>query len=113
MAIVWADVTNVAPGLTTAVISVGMQTAILDRVNNHEVDDAAWGEYADIGRAYLAAHLASIRNNTGMITSETLGPMSRSYANLSQLNSYLALSVFGVEYLRLLRLAVGPAAFVV
>lgn len=109
MAITWADVVAVAPPMSSA--ATATQTAILAIVAI-QVDDDAWGEYADIGRCYLAAHLASIRNNTGLVTAETLGPMSRSYGMPGSLtNTFLSTSVYGVEYLRLLRLAVGPAVF--
>jgi len=105
--ITWQDVVNIAPALTASAIPTGMQAALLTRVQT-EVDDDAWGEYADFGRAYLAAHLATIRFNTGAITSESVGPLSRSYAMLPITQSLLATTMFGMEYLRLLRLAVGP-----
>lgn len=109
MAVSWTDVVAIAPELST--VPTASQTKFLD-IATRQVDTDAWGDFADDGITYLAAHLASIRSNSGLVTSETLGPMSRGYANPPGIMGSLALSTYGAEYVRLLRLAVGPAAFV-
>lgn len=88
-----------------------MQQAILARVGR-EVDPDAWGEFANDGMAWLAAHLGAIRTNTGAVTSEGVGPLSRGYAALPLSAGMLSTSVYGVEYLRLLRIAVGVPGLV-
>lgn len=109
MAITWSDVTAIAPELST--VPVATQTAILAIVQR-QVDDDAWGEFADDGRRYLAAHLASIRGNEGLVTSESLGAMSRSYALPPGILGSLALSTYGAEYKRLTDLACAVPAIV-
>lgn len=109
--IAWTDVVNIAPELGGTVVAPGTQTAILAIVQR-QVDDDAWGEFADDGRAYLAAHLASIRGDEGLVTSESLGAMSRSYAIPPGILGSLALSTYGAEYARLQKIAVAFAAFV-
>lgn len=102
--IAWSDVTAIAPNLS--VVPVATQNAIL-LVVDRQVDSDAWGVYAADGQAYLAAHLAYIRDDEGLVTSETLGQMSRSYAMPPGIKGSLALSTFGAEYLRLMYLANG------
>jgi hypothetical protein len=110
--IVWQDVINIAPYLTEVTAApTGTQQAILASVLI-QVDDTAWGEFADLGRAYLAAHMAALGRGRGYVTAESVGPFSRSYGALPVTARYLSLSVFGVEYLRLLKIAMAPAALV-
>lgn len=109
MAITWADVTAIAPNLT--VVPAAVQNAILAAVDR-QVDGDAWGIYANDGMAYLAAHLASIRNGTGLVTTETLGAMSRSYSLPPGIRGSLALSAYGAEYQRLMELAIGFSGIV-
>ncbi len=114
MAITWADVLLIASELSTT--ATATQNAILEDVDR-EVDDGAWGEFANKGKKYLAAHLATITAQSGAggagpITSETLGPMSRSYASAADTGNSLTSTRYGMEYLRILRIAVGPCALV-
>lgn len=109
MAITWGDVSAVAPELAN--VSVATQTKILAVVGRC-IDPDAWGEFADDGATYLAAHLASIRGNAGLLSSESLGPMSRSYVNPPGLEGTLALSTYGAQYKWFQRLACGPGAMV-
>ena len=100
---------DIAPGLTG--VASGTQAAVLGIVDR-QVDLDAWGEFADDGKRYLAAHLATIRTNRGVTASETLGPMSRSYYTPQGIMGSLSLSMYGAEYERLLRIALGLAAIV-
>jgi hypothetical protein len=109
--ITWQDVVNIAPEFDSSIVPAGTQAAILAIVAN-QIDDTAWGEFADQGRAYLAAHLSAIRGDEGLVTQESLGAMSRSYALPPGIIGSLALSTFGAEYLRLLRIAAGITVFV-
>lgn len=113
MSIAWGDVTAVASELSS--LAAASQTYILDLVNNRMVDDDAWGEYADDGRAYLAAHLGTIANGggsgSGAVTSETIGPLSRSYATPSD-DGDLATTKYGRFYMTLMRMAIALPALV-
>lgn len=109
MAITWGDVAAVAPELAN--IGVATQTKILAIVGRC-IDPVAWGEFADDGATYLAAHLASIRGNQGLLNAESLGPMSRSYSVPPGLQGTLALSTYGAQFQWFQRIAVGPGAMV-
>jgi hypothetical protein len=77
----WDDVTATAPELST--VPVEMQAAVLTAVAELVSDDAVWGSKLDVGRAYLAAHLATVarrRGGAGPLQSETVGPVTRSFA---------------------------------
>ena len=113
MSITWADVEALDDSLATTPAST--QTLIL-AITSRQIDVDAWGEFADDGQLFLAAHLGRLYASgagAGPIQSETLGPMSRSYANLSQTSGELSTTKWGLEYMRLLRIAVGPGALVV
>lgn len=110
MAITWSDVVGIAPELVN--VELATQTAIL-AVVGRQIDPDAWQVWADDGAKYLAAHLASIRGNEGLVTSETLGQMARSYALPPGIMGSLALSTYGAEYYRLMQIAVGIPAIVV
>lgn len=111
MAVAWSDVVLIAPNLST--ISTAAQTFYLAE-SLRQIDADVWGEFATVGQIYLAAHMATLGQGSGSgpVTSETLGAMSRSYAVPMWLQSSLALTRFGAEYERLLRLAVAVPAFV-
>lgn len=105
MSIVWADVEAIAPELTTAAVPVATQTVLLAIVDL-QIDDDAWLDFADVGRRYLAAHLGSLYANGGSaggyVTSESLGPMSRSYGLPAGVEGALATTKYGIEYQRLI-----------
>lgn len=115
MSITWAaDVVPLAA--TFATVPTATQTLIL-AVVNRQIDDTVWGVFADDGRRYLAAHLGALYllgpTTAGPVTSETLGAMSRSYASLVALiDPTLASTRYGVEYYRLMRIAVAVPAMV-
>lgn len=99
MAITWADVEAVAPELAT--VALATQTAILAQVNS-ELSTSVWGTKIEIGRAWLAAHLgtlAGIEEGGGVVQSETVGAVSRTYAVSSGDYSSTA---YGNEFQRLL-----------
>ena len=113
MSIVWSNVTDIAPALVST--PTGLQNYAL-RYANDNVDDCAFGTTADDARAALAAHAATLITRgggvVGAVSSETLGPMSRTYVvpNVSQADALLAQTPFGQMYLQLLNLL--PSAFV-
>jgi hypothetical protein len=112
MSIAWADVTAIAPELTSTAVATATQTIILAMVNERMVDGDAWGDYADDGRRYLAAHMATVSGagaGAGAVTSESIGPLSRSYAAV---DGDLGTTKYGVFYRTLLRVAVGPAVLI-
>lgn len=117
MAITWtADVVPIAPSLSTA--STTLQDLILAIVNR-EIDECVWGTFADDGRRFLAAHFGTVMTGGaggaagGPITSETLGAMARSYGMVqSSIPPALQKTWYGLEYYRILTIAVGVAALV-
>lgn len=123
MSVTWSDVVAF-PAPELAGVASGAQAAILAYVDR-QIDPDVWGDYADDGRRYLAAHLASQMGATGSgagsagtmgpVTSETLGPMSRSYGALSGSTEgmgELAATKYGREYYRLLRIALAIPGYV-
>lgn len=91
-AIIWADVTAIAPELST--VSDDAQDSILAHVNTALAVDIFGGESAPktrLARIYLAAHLGSASRTgssgasgaAGPVVSESAGGLSRSYANLT------------------------------
>lgn len=106
MAIDWTDVVEVGAELST--VPTATQNVILAMVDR-QIDDAVWGDMADDGRRYLAAHMGAVYNSSpgaaGPLVSETLGPMSRSYgASSSSDDDELATTKYGKMYLHMLRL---------
>lgn len=99
-AIVWADVLALAPELST--VPSPRQDFILARVNI-ELSPDVWGASLNIGRVYLAAHLATRKSaGSGMVTGETVGSVSRQYAApMFQAGSFNS-TIYGEEYLRLI-----------
>lgn len=110
MSITWTDVVGIAPELVS--VETPTQAAIL-AVVDRQIDPDAWGAFADDGARYLAAHLASIRGNEGLVTSETLGVMARSYALPPGIMGSLALSTYGAEYYRLTQIAIAVPGIIV
>lgn len=113
-AITWTDVTNVAPELST--IAVAQQTALLLLVNDY-LDPNTWeGEGSQkltSGRAYLAAHLATLgkrKGVNGMLTAEAGGGLSRSYGMLTNPTMY-SLTTYGEIFAMLAKSTVARAGF--
>jgi len=109
VAISWTDVVAIAPELD--VVPTASQERFL-AISARQIDPDVWGEFADDGQAYLAAHLASIRDDTGLITAESMGPFSRTYDLPPGVMGSLALSTYGAEYDRLLQIVTIPAFLV-
>ena len=100
--ITWADVTAIAPELSTA--SAGTQAACLAAVVE-EIDPDTWGTRANRGAAYLAAHLATLANTqgAGAAFSQRVGPLAEHRAMPhAGLGLSLSLTSYGAEYDRLL-----------
>ncbi len=100
--ITWADVVNL-PAAELASVPTAAQDAILASLPLR-MDVDAWGSKANLGAAYLAAHLATVgrRGGTGgAVTGESVGSVSRQYAAPLAGNA-LAASAYGLEYEALL-----------
>lgn len=112
-AIVWADVVLIAPALSA--VADGAHFPILAFVNTAFDPKVFGGEESPrlrLARMYLAAHYGTITNATGQgggntagpIISETVGGVSRSYANLvggSGSETFIS-TIYGRELLALL-----------
>jgi hypothetical protein len=108
--ITWADVVAIAPELST--VATASQNAIL-AMADRQIDEESWSDLADDGRKLLAAHLATLLlNNRGLVTQETLGPLSRSYALPPGIVGSFAMSSYGTEYRRLIGLLPSSLGFV-
>lgn len=88
-AIIWTDVTDIAPELAT--VGVGAQTKLLAYVNM-ALDVATWGGEDSfqlmMGRIYLAAHLATANRlagsgAVGAVIREKVDGLEREYARSS------------------------------
>lgn len=102
--ITWADVVEVVPGMIT--VPVGAQNLILSHVAS-VVTAGQWGSRATLGQTYLALHLGTIASPSGgagqvvgPVVSETVGPVSRTFAVLAQASSdgNLGTTSWGAEY---------------
>lgn len=74
------SVVDVAPELAS---EAGAST-FLHLAENMCADADVWGSILDDGRRYLAAHFGQLARlkGRGMVASESVGPLSRSYASL-------------------------------
>ncbi len=112
MSIAWYNVTALAPELATTIPAT--QTALLAYVNA-KIDDDTWGDTlsADMGRAYYAAHLATLakRRGSGPITQEAVGQLSRSYGPTG-VPGALGMTSYGAMYELLARQTVAVLGIV-
>lgn len=109
MAITWTNVSNIAPELAT--VPIGMQTEILADTLLM-MSPTVWGSKFDMGRKYLAAHLATLdrrRGAGGMLAGQTVGAVSRTFAAPSSSNFYSTTS-YGQTYQEILK-TLGGARF--
>lgn len=123
MSVTWADVQAIAPELTDTAVPTGTQAVLLSMVDR-QIDDDAWGDLADDGRTYLAAHMGTVYVTTaaggaasvGAVISESVGPMSRSYASAGtaagSLDPLLGTTRYGIWYLHMIRLLPCSLGFV-
>lgn len=105
MSVTWADVTALAASLST--VPIAGQTQILATVAL-QVSASQWGALQDAGQLALARHLGAVSqrptSGAGPVLSETVGPISRTFANLSSSDAELQSTPWGAEYARLRRL---------
>lgn len=112
--IIWDDVVAHAAQLST--LDVDARNAILAHVNTALVPKKFGGESSPklkLARVYLAAHLATVGPasggtiTAGPVTSETVGGVSRTYANLASASAesqaQLQGSTYGQLFLELVR----------
>lgn len=125
MSVTWADVQAIAPELTDTAVPTGTQAVLLLMVDR-QIDDAAWLDLADDGRRYLAAHMGTVyvltaggsAASVGAVTSEAVGPMSRSYASsamsssAASVDALLGTTRYGIWYLHMIRLLPCSMGFV-
>ncbi len=123
MSVTWADVQAIAPELTDTAVPTGTQAVLLSMVDR-QIDDDAWDDLADDGRRYLAAHMGTVYVTTaggsaasvGAVISESVGPMSRSYASArtsaGSLDPLLGTTRYGIWYLHMIRLLPCSLGFV-
>jgi hypothetical protein len=115
MSIAWSDVTAIAAELST--VPTGTQNYFIAHVDK-QIDDIEWGDMADDGRRWLAAHLGAVYNQSagaaGPVVSESLGPMSVSYAasDSGSIDDELGTTKYGRYYLHMMRLLRGNLGFV-
>lgn len=109
-------VTDVASELSTS--AAATQATVLASVDA-QINATQWGDLADFGRLYLAAHLGTVtarggNGPGGPVASEAVGDLSRSYANFSPMGSDALLdsTPYGKEYRRLRRLLSSSLGFV-
>lgn len=105
MAVAWSDVVNLVPEMS-AIASTSAQDALLTFASL-QVDPCAWGDLADYGVIYLAAHLAKIGllRGGGAVTEQQVGQMSKSYATVQGITGSLGLTSYGAEFEDLARRA--------
>jgi len=69
-----------------------------------QVSADAWGSLYDLGVIHLAAHLLSVNHpefvGAGTVQSESVGPLSRTYAVATPSRNVIASTPAGKEYLR-------------
>ena len=89
--ITWVDVTAIAPELAGSALTTAAQDAILAFVNEAFVTgDATMGEgQLRLARINLAAHVATLEKRRGSgaagpMIAESMGQVSRTYANIVQ-----------------------------
>lgn len=111
MSITWADVSTFAPEVAS--VPSARQTQILAMVDR-QVNATAWGDAAVDGALHLAAHygVMSLRGSSsaaGPVVSESVGPVSRSFAAPSSGGGGdgLEATSYGREYMRLSRTRAG------
>ena len=104
-AIVWSDVTALAPELST--VAATTQADLLNYVNGAlavALYDGEAGFRTRLSRIYLAAHLATMNrmgNAGGALIGESVDGLSRSYA-APMARSKLAMTAYGNAFLGLL-----------
>lgn len=101
----WSDVTALAPELAT--VSVSGQNQVIAQVLV-EINPTMWGsdQKALTAALWLARHMGSIngKGGAGFLTGVHVGQVSKSFGQLQNWKSLLALTRYGQEYLRLVRL---------
>lgn len=116
--IIWEDVAGIAPELGGSKLSLIAQDMILQLANTYLAVDVWGGEASPklkMGRAYFAAHLATMqlrRGIPGSVASSAAGGLSRSYAmpQLS-LKTTMQLTSYGILYIQLAKTTAARAGF--
>lgn len=109
-AITWKDVSEHAAELADSAVTRRAQVDFLTYVNttvNVSLLDGENGIKTKLARIYLAAHLATMdkrKGAAGALTSQTAGPLSRTYMMMQWLTrSELSLTGYGLNYLAIIK----------
>jgi hypothetical protein len=101
--ITWTDVVAIAPELSS--VAVAGQTLVLAAVGK-QVGAGQWGDLQKEGQLALAAHMGTLIKRAagavGPVVSQTVGPVSRTYAVIASAASSLGSTSWGSEYQRLI-----------
>jgi hypothetical protein len=124
VAIAWSDVQAIAPELTNTAVPTATQAVLIAMVDR-QIDDDAWGDLANDGRTYLAAHMGTVYVTTsgggaasvGSVQSESVGPLSRTYVTnntsaAATVDPLLGTTRYGLWYLHLVRLLPSSLGYV-
>lgn len=105
--IAWSDVLDFAAELS--VVPTGKQTVLLAYVNtalNVGIVGGTLGEESPklkLARIYLAAHMASLKNTSGIIASEGEGDLSISYSLPPAGDAYWSRTGYGAAFSNIMR----------
>jgi hypothetical protein len=112
--ITWSDVVAIAPELST--FPLGGQAPILAYVNEGFLRADMFGAgQLRLAQLNLAAHIATLekrRGGVGPLTAESMGGVSRSYAN-TLLPSLFATTSYGVVYQLMLKTSLARLPMVI
>lgn len=105
--VTWTEMIEITGATELSTVATAHQDAVLLSVGL-QVDEDDWGDLYDVGCAYLAAHLAAMgrrRGTSGVVSSESVGSVSRSYSSsVAQGAATLGATTYGTEYERLMML---------
>lgn len=113
--IVWTDVVDHAAELANPKVAIGAQATLLDWANNL-FNLRVWGGETSsalkLARIYAVAHVATLvklGSKAGLVTSESEGGLSRSYALITAITGdpNWSATAYGRAYLTLLAGRVG------
>lgn len=117
MAVTRTDVLAIAPELGTIAPEDGRWAAFIADAYS-ELGAAVWGTRLDRGAKYLVAHWMTVSTGNaggalkGAVLSESVGGISRTYAQPTATRGTYASTSYGAEFLRLQRLVAGGVRLV-
>ena len=110
----WADVETIAPELST--VAFETQQAILADVDAQLSEPNIGARRYPIACKLLAAHIATLlkraEGNSGQVTSESVGSVSRSYATAPLKDPIYDSTKYGIQYRGIIRQTAARAGVV-